>query len=77
MLYVLMGMVGYVIFVYNGKVYVIGGVNQNIFNGYFEDFNEVGKDLIVIDKINVYYFDKKVEDYFFNKFLLFFDFLIQ
>ncbi|STP22435.1 N-acetylneuraminic acid mutarotase [Escherichia coli] len=26
-----------------------------------------------IDKINAYYFDKKAEDYFFNKFLLSFD----
>ncbi|MCZ4149100.1 N-acetylneuraminate epimerase, partial [Escherichia coli] len=26
-----------------------------------------------IDKINAHYFDKKAEDYFFNKFLLSFD----
>lgn len=65
-----MGMAGHVTFVHNGKAYVTGGVNQNIFNGYFEDLNEAGKDSTAIDKINAYYFDKKAEDYFFNKFLL-------
>ncbi len=39
-----MGMAGHVTFVHNGKAYVTGGVNQNIFNGYFEDLNEAGKD---------------------------------
>lgn len=68
-----MGMAGHVTFVHNGKAYVTGGVNQNIFNGYFEDLNEAGKDSTAIDKINAYYFDKKAEDYFFNKFLLSFD----
>lgn len=46
-------------FVHNGKAYVTGGVNQNIFNGYFEDLNEAGKDSTTIDKINAHYFDKK------------------
>ncbi len=68
-----MGMAGHVTFVHNGKAYVTGGVNQNIFNGYFEDLNEAGKDSTAIDKINAHYFDKKAEDYFFNKFLLSFD----
>ncbi|MDU3067131.1 MAG: YjhT family mutarotase [Escherichia coli] len=68
-----MGMAGHVTFVHNGKAYVTGGVNQNIFNGYFEDLNEAGKDSATIDKINAHYFDKKAEDYFFNKFLLSFD----
>ena len=67
------GMAGHVTFVHNGKAYVTGGVNQNIFNGYFEDLNEAGKDSATIDKINAHYFDKKAEDYFFNKFLLSFD----
>lgn len=68
-----MGMAGHVTFVHNGKAYVTGGVNQNIFNGYFEDLNEAGKDSTAIDKINAHYFDKKAEDYFFNTFLLSFD----
>lgn len=68
-----MGMAGHVTFVHNGKAYVTGGVNQNIFNGYFEDLNQAGKDSTAIDKINTHYFDKKAEDYFFNKFLLSFD----
>ena len=68
-----MGMAGNVTFVHNGKAYVTGGVNQNIFNGYFEDLNDDGEYLAAIDKINAYYFDKKAEDYFFNKFLLSFD----
>ncbi len=54
-----MGMAGHVTFVHNGKAYVTGGVNQNIFNGYFEDLNEAGKDSATIDKINAHYFDKK------------------
>ncbi|EEU4056324.1 transposase [Escherichia coli] len=58
-----MGMAGHVTFVHNGKAYVTGGVNQNIFNGYFEDLNEAGKDSATIDKINAHYFDKKAEDY--------------
>ncbi len=58
-----MGMAGHVTFVHNGKAYVTGGVNQNIFNGYFEDLNEAGKDLATIDKINAHYFDKKAEDH--------------
>ncbi len=53
-----MGMAGHVTFVHNGKAYVTGGVNQNIFNGYFEDLNEAGKDSTAIDKINAHYFDK-------------------
>ncbi|EEY7859964.1 TPA: N-acetylneuraminate epimerase [Escherichia coli] len=39
-----MGMAGHVTFVHNGKAYVTCGVNQNIFNGYFEDLNEARKD---------------------------------
>ncbi len=54
-----MGMAGHVTFVHNGKAYVTGGVNQNIFNGYFEDLNEAGKDSTAVDKINAHYFDKK------------------
>ncbi len=42
-----MGMAGHVTFVHNGKAYVTGGVNQNIFNGYFEDLNEAGKDSVM------------------------------
>ncbi|MBE9700605.1 N-acetylneuraminate epimerase, partial [Escherichia coli] len=53
-----MGMAGNVTFVHNGKAYVTGGVSQNIFNGYFEDLNEAGKDSAAIDKINAHYFDK-------------------
>ncbi|KCW93513.1 N-acetylneuraminic acid mutarotase [Escherichia coli] len=68
-----MGMAGHVTFVHNGKAYVTGGVKQKIFNGYFEDPNEAGKDLNAIDKIKAHYFEKKAEDYFFNKFLLSFD----
>lgn len=68
-----MGMTGHITFVHNGRAYITGGVNQNIFNGYFEDLNEVGKDSTAIAKINSNYFDKKAEDYFFNKFLLSFD----
>ncbi len=37
------------------------------------NLNEAGKDSTAIDKINAHYFDKKAEDYFFNKFLLSFD----
>ncbi|EEC8351323.1 N-acetylneuraminate epimerase [Escherichia coli] len=68
-----MGMAGHVTFVHNGKAYITGGVNQNIFNGYFEDLNQAGKDSKTTDKINANYFNKKSEDYFFNKFLLSFD----
>ncbi|EHC5874473.1 N-acetylneuraminate epimerase [Salmonella enterica subsp. enterica serovar Eastbourne] len=67
------GMAGHVTFVHNGKIFITGGVNQNIFNGYFEDSNEAGKDSTIINKINGNYFGKKTEDYFFNKFLLCFD----
>ncbi|EPP4907897.1 N-acetylneuraminate epimerase [Escherichia albertii] len=67
------GMAGHITFVHNGKAYITGGVNQNIFNGYFEDLNEAGKNAVAIDKINDHYFDKKAEDYFFNKFLLSFE----
>lgn len=72
-----LGMAGHVTFVYHGKAFITGGVNQNIFNGYFEDINEAGNDSSVIKKINDHYFGKKSEDYFFNKVLLSFEPLTQ
>lgn len=68
-----LGMAGNVTFVQNNKVFITGGVNQNIFNGYFEDLNDAQGNKDIIAQINHNYFGKKAEDYLFSKTLLSFD----
>lgn len=55
-----LGMAGNVAFAQNNKVFIIGGVNQNIFNGYFEDLNDALGDKNIISRINHNYFGKKL-----------------
>ncbi|HEH9419373.1 TPA: N-acetylneuraminate epimerase [Aeromonas sobria] len=68
-----LGMAGHVTVVHNDKVFMTGGVNQNVFNGYFDDLNTAGNDKNIVARVTSNYFDKKTEDYFFSKALLAFD----
>lgn len=68
-----LGLTGHVTFVHNGKAIVLGGVNQNIFNGYFVDINAAGENKNILNKINEFYFGKRAEDYLYGKTMLSFD----
>lgn len=68
-----LGMAGNVAFAQSNTIFIIGGVNQNIFNGYFEDLNDALEDKNIISRINHNYFGKKIEDYLFSKTLLSFE----
>lgn len=65
--------IGSSIFTHDGKVFVTGGVNQNIFNGYFEDINAYSDKPEDIKQINYKYFNKTVADLFFSDKALSFD----
>ncbi|CAM3514423.1 N-acetylneuraminate epimerase [Rouxiella silvae] len=67
------GLVGHSSFIYNGKAIIMGGVNENIFNGYFEDLANAKDDADLKNKIVSKYFRKPVNDYFYNKQIISFD----
>ncbi len=60
-------MVGTSAFVKDGKIYFVGGVNLEIFNGYFQDYTAAGDDQAKKDAVMGAYFDKPAKDYFFNQ----------
>lgn len=68
-----LGMVGHVTWVHGGKVFTLGGVNQNIFNGYFSDVSQANENKSLLDVINKKYFDKVADDYLYGKTVLAFD----
>ena len=51
---------------YNGKIYIIGGVNTEIFNGYFQDYIAAGDDREKQKSIMDAYFEQQPQDYFFT-----------
>lgn len=52
------------------KIYFVGGVNYAIFNGYFQDYVAAGDDKAKQEAVMNPYFEQRVEDYFFNPFVL-------
>ena len=52
------------------KVYILGGSNLSIFNGFFQDTVAAGEDKAKKDEIASAYFDQRPEDYFFTTELL-------
>lgn len=62
-----LGLVGASAFVSDGKIYIVGGSNTPIFNGYFQDYTAADDDgkKAVMEK----YFNQRAEDYFFNNIL--------
>lgn len=67
------GLVGQVAFSHNGKAIIMGGVNQNIFNGYFADMAAAGDDKEQQKQIINDYFNKPTQDYFYNRLIMAFD----
>ncbi|EEJ3294093.1 YjhT family mutarotase [Salmonella enterica subsp. diarizonae] len=67
------GMVGHVTWVHGGKVFTVGGVNQNIFNGYFSDVSLASGNKSLLNDINKNYFDKAADDYLYGRTILTFD----
>ncbi|OOF60257.1 N-acetylneuraminate epimerase [Rodentibacter myodis] len=55
------------------KIYIMGGTNMSIFNGYFQDIVAAGEDKVKKDEINTAYFEQRPEDYFFTTELLSYD----
>ncbi|MCB2250238.1 N-acetylneuraminic acid mutarotase, partial [Salmonella enterica subsp. diarizonae] len=68
-----LGMVGHVTWVHDGKVFTTGGVNQNIFNGYFSDVALADGNKTLLDGINKNYFGKSAGDYLYSNTILTFD----
>ena len=52
------------------KVYIVGGSNLSIFNGFFQDIVAAGEDKAKKDEITKAYFEQRPEDYFFTTELL-------
>nr|WP_226692236.1 N-acetylneuraminate epimerase [Rodentibacter sp. JRC1] len=48
------------------KIYLIGGVNEAIFNGYFQDYTAAGDDKAKQKAVMDPYFDQRPQDYFFT-----------
>ncbi|MEH8044616.1 N-acetylneuraminate epimerase [Gallibacterium anatis] len=61
-----LGLVGATGVNYGDKVYVIGGSNLSIFNGYFQDYTAAGDDQAKKDAVMAAYFNQRPQDYFFN-----------
>ncbi|RIY33595.1 N-acetylneuraminic acid mutarotase [Psittacicella melopsittaci] len=63
-----LGLVGGTGFVYKDRIYVVGGTNLEIFNGFFKD-NAAAKTDAEKGAVAAHYFDKRTQDYFFNTIL--------
>lgn len=62
------GLVGHTgININNDQAIILGGVNQQIFDGYFVDLNQTKSNEIENKKVISDYFNKPVEGYFFNR----------
>ncbi|MCK3655546.1 N-acetylneuraminic acid mutarotase [Pasteurellaceae bacterium Macca] len=60
------GVVGASVAAKDGKIYFIGGVNDNIFNGYFQDYTAAGDDKEKQKAVMTPYFTQRPQDYFFT-----------
>lgn len=49
------------------RILLFGGVNRNIFNGYFTDIAAAGTDKAASDAVALAYFSGRPQDYFFGK----------
>ncbi|WP_222985548.1 N-acetylneuraminate epimerase [Psittacicella gerlachiana] len=63
-----LGLVGASGFVYGDRIFVVGGTNLEIFNGFFKD-NAAAKTDDEKSAVAAHYFDKRTQDYFFNTIL--------
>lgn len=61
-----LGLVGATGVTYGDKIYVVGGSNFSIFNGYFQDYTAAGADKEKQTAVMNAYFDQRPQDYFFN-----------
>ena len=61
-----LGLVGAAAVAHGGRIYVIGGSNSSIFNGYFQDYSAAGDDEAGKQAVMRAYFDQPAPDYFFN-----------
>lgn len=61
-----LGLVGATGVTHTDKVYVVGGSNLSIFNGYFQDYVAAGDDKVKKDSVINAYFNQRPQDYFFN-----------
>ena len=61
-----LGLVGATAFVHGERIYLIGGSNSPIFNGYFQDYSAAGDDEARKQAVMRAYFDQPAPDYFFN-----------
>ncbi|OOF45770.1 N-acetylneuraminic acid mutarotase [Rodentibacter trehalosifermentans] len=55
---------------YGDKVYIVGGSNLALFNGFFQDMVAAGEDKMKKEAITATYFNQRPEDYFFTTELL-------
>lgn len=53
--------------VQEGQILMFGGVNKNIFDGYFKDLAAAGSDKARSDAVARAYFDQRPQDYFFGQ----------
>lgn len=53
--------------VQGGQIIMFGGVNKNIFDGYFKDVAAAGSDKAKSDAVARAYFDQRPQDYFFGQ----------
>lgn len=60
------GLVGTVAAVHQDKIYLFGGSNLSIFNGFFQDTVAAGEDAAKKAEISRAYFNQRPQDYFFN-----------
>ncbi|MFC2502784.1 MAG: N-acetylneuraminate epimerase, partial [Cardiobacterium sp.] len=61
-----LGLVGAAAFTHGERIYIIGGSNSPIFNGYFQDYSAAGDDEARKQAVMRAYFDQPAPDYFFN-----------
>lgn len=61
-----LGLVGATGVNYGDKVFVVGGSNLSIFNGYFQDYTAAGTDKAKQEAVMGAYFNQRPQDYFFN-----------
>lgn len=64
------GVVGASAVTFNGKIYILGGVNESIFNGYFQDYMAAADDKEKQKAVTGPYFNQRTQDYFLTPELL-------
>lgn len=64
------GLVGSSGATHGDKIYIVGGSNLSIFNGFFQDMVAAGEDKMKKDELTAAYFNQRPEDYFFTTELL-------